>query len=141
MWDNVILAMIGLAGGSMVATGLFALITMLGLINRYAQDTGTAVNIIWYEECVIWGASLGSIIYIFQVPLPVGTLGLLVFGLFGGVYAGCLAISLAEIIKAFPIMIKRFHIEKGLGMIVLLLALGKAIGSLIYFFVLHYMGG
>lgn len=141
MWDNLILAVIGLAGGSVVATGLFALITMLGLVNRYAQDTGTAVDIVWYEECVIWGASLGSIIYIFQVPMPVGALGLAIFGFFGGIYAGCLAVSLAEIIKAFPIMIRRFHIGKGLGMMMLGLALGKGIGSIIYFFALNYMGG
>lgn len=137
----ILLAVTGFCGGVLVATGLFALITMLGIINRYAQDTKTAIDIIWYEECVIWGASLGSIIYIFDVSLNVGNVGIALFGLMGGIYAGCLSVALAEVIKAFPIMIKRINISRGVGTIILLFALGKGIGSIIYFFLLNYIGG
>lgn len=137
----VILAVTGFCGGVLVATGLFALITMLGIINRYAQDTKTAVDIMWYEECVIWGASLGSIIYIFDISLRVGNIGIAFFGLMGGIYAGCLSVALAEVIKAFPIMIKRINISRGIGTIILLFAISKGIGSLIYFFLLDYIGG
>lgn len=139
--NNILLLIIGFSGGAMVATGLFALITMLGIINRYAQDTNTANHIVWYEECVIWGASVGSIIYIYNVHIPAGTSGLIIFGIFGGIYAGCLSVALAETIKAIPVMINRINISKGLGTIVLLFALGKGIGSLIYFYFLNYIGG
>lgn len=138
---SVLLAVIGICGGIFTATGFFALITMLGLINRYAQDTRTAVDILWYEECVIWGVSLGSLWFVFAPSLPIGNLGLAFIGLLGGIYAGNLSVALAETIKAIPIMIRRTHISKGLGTIILLFALGKGLGSVVYFFLLNYFGG
>ena len=58
------LALIGGAGGFMVSGGMYALITTLGIINRFAQDTHTASQIILYEECVIWGATLGNVVFV-----------------------------------------------------------------------------
>jgi stage V sporulation protein AB len=138
---NVVLAVTGFSGGAFAATGFFALITMIGLVNRYAQKTRTAVNILWYEECVIWGVTIGSLWFVFEPVIPVGNVGLAIIGLFGGVYAGCLAVALAEIIKSIPIMLMRTKLSSGIGILMLAFALGKGIGSLIYFFWLNYLGG
>lgn len=138
---NALLAVIGICGGFFTATGFFALITMLGIINRYAQDTRTASDIIWYEECVIWGVTFGNLWFVFEPSLAIGTGGLAFLGLLGGIYAGCLAVALAETIKAIPIMVRRTGISKGLGVTILLFALGKGIGSVVYFFLLNYFGG
>mgnify|MGYP001335070195 CR=1 FL=1 len=51
--------LIGLSAGGVTATGLFALISSIGLINRYADVTNTTESIMLYEEMIIFGAGLG----------------------------------------------------------------------------------
>lgn len=134
----IILAVIGISGGILVSGGMYALITTLGIINRIAQDTHTAKDILVYEECVIWGAAIGNVLFIFDIQVPFGAAALVVFGLVGGIYAGCLAIALAEVIKTIPVYIMRTGLTKGFGIIILLMALGKGIGGFIYFFIFNY---
>lgn len=117
---------------------MYALVTTLGVINRIAQDTHTAKDIIIYEECVIWGAAVGNVISVFEPKVYVSGIVLVIFGLIGGIYAGCLAIALAEIIKTIPVFIMRSGVTKGFGYIILMMALGKGIGGIIYFFLLNY---
>lgn len=132
------LSVIGISGGILVSGGMYALITTLGIINRIAQDTHTAKDILIYEECVIWGAAIGNVIFVFDIMIPLGTVALVIFGLIGGIYAGCLAIALAEVIKTIPVYIMRTGLTKGFGIIILLMALGKGIGGLIYFFIFNF---
>ena len=133
----VLLFLVGVSGGILVSGGIYALITTLGIINRIAQDTHTAQDILLYEECVIWGATLGNILFVFDIKVPFGTPALIIFGFIGGIYAGCLAIALAEIIKTIPVFIMRSGITSGFGFLILMMALGKGIGGLIYFFVFN----
>lgn len=134
---NILLAFIGLAGGILVAGGMYALITTLGIINRIAQDTHTAQDILIYEECVIWGATFGNVLFVFDIQVPWGIAALVIFGLIAGIYAGCLAVALEEVIKTIPVFIMRTGISSGFGFIILMMALGKGIGGLIYFFVFN----
>ena len=46
---------VGAAAGLVTATGLFALISSIGLINRYADVTDTKEHIMLYEEMIIIG--------------------------------------------------------------------------------------
>lgn len=137
-WIMLLLGMIGVSAGILVSGGMYALITTLGIINRIAQDTHTAKDIVLYEECVIWGAAAGNILFVFDIRVPLGTAALIIFGLIGGIYAGCLAIALAEVIKTIPVYIMRTGLTKGFGLIILLMALGKGIGGLIYFFIFNF---
>ena len=43
----------GISSGLVTATGLFALISSIGLINRYADVTNTKEHILLYEEMII----------------------------------------------------------------------------------------
>ena len=63
---------VGAAAGLVTATGLFALISSIGLINRYADVTDTKEHIMLYEEMIIIGAGLGNIWDIFDLPLHAG---------------------------------------------------------------------
>lgn len=131
------LALIGGAGGFMVSGGMYALITTLGIINRFAQDTHTASKIFLYEECVIWGATLGNVVFVTGKIVPVGIIGLWVFGLVAGIYAGCLAVALAEVIKTIPVYMIRIRLTGGIGFVILMMAIGKCVGGIIYFFVFY----
>ena len=93
-----VLILIGLASGFAVASGVFAFITMLGIIPRLAARTNTANHVVWYETMIIAGGALGNIWIVFEIPMPLTSIFLAVYGLFAGVYVGCLVMALAEII-------------------------------------------
>lgn len=134
----VVQCCIGLSSGILVSGGMYALITTLGIINRFAQEMHTASDIIYYEECVIWGGTIGNILFVLNVHVPLGVAGYIIFGLAGGIYAGCLAIALAEMIKTIPVFIKRTALTTGIEYVILSMALAKGFGGLIYFFTFHY---
>lgn len=126
---NLILLFIGLAGGGVVSAGVFAFITMIGIFPRFADRTHTASYIYLYEQMVIWGGIIGNLVVIFGIHLPIGLIGLTFLGFFSGIYVGCLAIALAEVLNVFPIFVKRANLVCGLSWMVLALALGKCAGS------------
>ncbi len=63
----------------------------------------------------------------------IGTLFLLMFGVFAGIFVGCLALAIAEMLNTIPIFARRIGFRHGLGIAILAVALGKLTGSLIYF--------
>ena len=65
-----------------------------------------------------------------------GGLGL-IYGLFAGMFIGLFVVSLAENIKVMPILVKRTGVAKGIGLIILSMALGKSVGHIIYYLFLY----
>lgn len=125
----LILILIGLAGGFSIAGGTFAFIVMIGVLPRLAGKTHTAWASWQYENMVIAGGLLGNILYLFPVKIPVGYVGLAVFGVFTGIYVGCFAMALAEVLNIIPIFSRRIKLKAGLAIIITAIAVGKALGS------------
>lgn len=71
----------------------------------------------------------------------IGTAAVMVFGLFAGIFVGCLALAIAEMLDTIPIFARRIGFRHGLGIVVLSIALGKAAGSLLYFIKAVYLHG
>jgi stage V sporulation protein AB len=134
---QVLLGALALGGGIVSAAGIFALITALGIVNRFAKVTRTAGYVRLYEEMIIFGAAFGNLCFLFDWRLFLGMPGVVVFGLISGIYVGCFAVCLAEITKAVPVAVRRTRISSGLGFIVLAVALGKGIGNLVYYLYLY----
>ena len=130
-----LLAIIGFAGGLVVAAGVFAFITLLGVLNRLASKTNTAKHILLYENMVILGGILGNTWYIYQWDIPFGIIGLILFGLFSGIFVGCQAMALAEVLDVIPIFAKRIKIKYGMPYIVASIAIGKAVGAFFQLYV------
>lgn len=126
-----------LGGGILSAAGIFALLTSVGIVNRYAKVTHTAHHLRIYEEMIIFGASLGNLWFLFGPAINVGTAGVIIFGLIAGIYVGSFAVCLAESIKAIPVLVRRTRMAEGLGFLVLAIALGKGIGGLVYYIWLY----
>ena len=124
---------IGLAAGGFTAAGYFAVITSVGMINRIVDVTNTKAYIPYFEEVIIWGASLGKVWFIFDLPLPAGMPGAVLYGLLSGMFIGCLALAIAEMLDSIPIFARRISFRHGLGWAVLGMAAGKICGSLFYF--------
>ena len=126
---------IGLASGALIAGAVFAFIVKVGLVSRLAQKTGTADRIIFYEEALIAGGIFGTIMGFVNFNINIGRPLMIFFGLLTGVFFGCLAVSLAETLNVIPIMARRANLKRGLAIFMVCLAMGKAIGSLVYFLI------
>lgn len=81
------------------------------------------------------GAGAGFLVMLGNVS---GQLLLAAAGLSCGIFVGCLVMSLAETLKALPVLSRRLRLAVGLPYLLLAIAAGKCAGSLYYF--LHGIG-
>ncbi len=131
---TILLAGIGLASGVAVAGGVFAFISILGIIPRLCAKLRTASRVYSMETCIFLGGVAGCVVTVFQIPLTGGTAALGVFGLFAGIFVGCLAMALAETLKVFPVLARRTKLRVGLPLLIVAMAAGKFVGGLHQFF-------
>lgn len=134
MWTkNILLAFIGLSAGAAVAGGLFSFIIGLGVVSDFADRTHTGECILLYEDSVALGGILGNVFSIYQIAIPGGQWLAAIFGIFTGIFVGCWAMALAEILNMFPIFIRRMKLLQCIPYIILGIALGKGLGALLFF--------
>ena len=158
-----LLGVIGISSGLIVSAGVFTVLISVGLIPRFAGKMHVARKIFVLEEMVVAGTLIGGFFSIFgdwgQVGAfvrkhelfgsaategvwnLVGTVFLIVFGVFAGIFVGCLALAIAEMLNTIPIFARRIGFRHGLGIAILAVALGKLTGSIIYFTQQVYMYG
>ncbi len=134
MWAaNILLAIIGLSAGATAAGGLFSFIIGLGVVSDFADRTHTGEHVMLYEDSIALGGIAGTIFSIYKITIPYGAWLVPVFGIFGGIFVGCWAMALAEILNLFPIFIRRIKILRCIPYIILGIAIGKGIGAFIFF--------
>ena len=124
------LAIIGFAGGVSVAAGTFALITALGIVPRLAVRMGIAEHVYKLESAIVLGGTIGSLLSVYHFPMRIGDVGIIIFGLFSGIFVGCLSMALAEAVKVFPILCQRINLNYGIYLLIFMMAAGKALGTL-----------
>lgn len=124
------LAIIGFAGGVSVAAGTFALITALGIIPRLASRMGVAEHVYKLESAIVLGGTIGSLLSVYHFPMRIGDVGIIIFGLFAGIFVGCLSMALAEAIRVFPILCQRINLNYEIYLLIFMMAAGKALGTL-----------
>ncbi|RHP32391.1 stage V sporulation protein AB [Lachnotalea sp. AF33-28] len=130
---QLILAAVGLAAGGIISAGVFAFITIIGLVPRLAARTKTAKHVRLYEDIIVLGATAGNLTFFYHFPIFGGAVMGVVFGLFSGIFVGCLIMSLAETLDTVPTISRRIKLAVGLQYIILSIGLGKCVGSLLYF--------
>ena len=145
-WRIVLLWIIGISSGIMVSAGVFTVLFVVGLIPRFAGRTDTARCELFYEECLVFGAIIADILSVYPIEGSLGELTvqvphanvllttiLVLIGVFAGIFVGCLSIALSEVLDGIPIFARRVKLKMGVSIAVLAIALGKTVGSLIYF--------
>lgn len=148
---GIFLGVIGSSFGLLASAGVFTVLVSVGLIPRFAGKTHTSKKVFLYEEMVVCGTITGGLVSIFEKRLKIGEwilsrhllsetvwqgLGnglVAVYGLFAGMFVGCLALAIAEMLNSIPIFARRIGFRHGLGVAMLAVALGKLCGSLLYF--------
>ena len=126
MFRNLALIFVGLSAGGIIAAGVFAFLVIIGVFPRLIGKTGTKRHILLY----------GTIADLYEFPIPMAGFSSLFLGIFGlavGIFVGCLVMSLAETLKALPVISRRIYLAVGLQYLILSIALGKLAGSLAYF--------
>lgn len=79
------------------------------------------------------GAFLGNLLYLYQGGISLGTAGLVLMGIFSGIFLGSWIIALGEVVNVFSVLARRLELTRGIGLIILSIALGKTLGSLFFF--------
>ena len=113
---------------------LIALLIALGIISRFARQTNTGTYLWIYEMVIAAGGVFGTAWYLYGWQIPVGLIGLGIYGSGAGVFVGAWTMALTEIIDTVPIFMRRIYLKKGLVMIVWSLAFGHIAGSLLHIF-------
>lgn len=131
----LILILLGIGGGAVISGAVFAFIAIIGVVPRLAEKTKTNEYILFYENAIILGGIFGVLTLMFDFYLPIGIIPTMMYGLFIGIFYGCLAVSLAEVLNVIPILTRRTMLNKGIKYFIIALALGKALGAIIYYFV------
>ena len=146
--ESILLFISGISFGMLVSSGVLTVFISVGLIPRFAQKTKTASKICFYEDMVILGTIFGCITTVFysflKIQFEVGLPGLIflgTFGLFGGMFEGCVALAIAEMLDSIPIFTRRAGFHQGIRIFVAAVALGKITGSLFYFINSMYQYG
>ena len=135
MWiRQFVMGIIGFSSGAMVAGGLFGFIVSLGIISDLADRTKTGKYVLLYENAIVAGGIVGNILYMYELQVCQSAVVLGIFGLISGVFVGCWAMALAEILNVFPIFVRRGKLVRYVPYLILGIALGKGIGGLVYFY-------
>ena len=139
MWiKEIILAALGLICGAATAAGTFSLINSVGVVPRMSVKSSTAIHVTAYENAIIAGGITGNILSVFfDIPIRPGMWILAAGGIFAGIFVGCLAAALAEVLQVWPVIFRRIGLKKGLNAGMFCFAMGKLAGSLYFFLVLY----
>lgn len=148
---SLFLMIVGASFGLLAAAGVFTVFVAVGIVPRFAGRTHTGDKVVLYEEMVIFGSIAGGFISLFPeysqlgaflqgsfpaemaVWMGLGQLAQSIFGFFSGMFIGCLALAIAEMLDSIPIFARRISFRHGLGLAVLSMAAGKVCGSFFYF--------
>lgn len=136
---SLFLIIIGLSAGLGIAAGTFAFLFVIRVIPRMVQKAKIEHKIIYIENIVFRGIMFGTIMSLFSWKKKwlftlLGRSILTIAGLSAGIFVGCFAVALAEILDTFPIFFRRLHIKDDFGVVLIfVMAFGKMIGSLFFF--------
>lgn len=140
----IFLAVVAVCFGLLAASGVLTVLLAVGLMPRYIARVHKAEHIVLFENVIVLGTMLGTMVDLFGYLFPQNNLGLLGFGIrilygfFSGIFVGSLALAIAEMLDAFPIFFRRANITGGIRWIIFSIAVGKMVGSYIYFFLEFY---
>ncbi len=128
------LAIIGLSAGTVIAGGLFSFIVSLGVVSDLADRTHTGKYVQVYEDTITLGAIVGNLIFLQPPQFAFGEIFCVPIGLLIGIFVGCEIMALAEILNVFPILIRRVKLVKYVPYFIVMTALGKTVGEIIFAF-------
>lgn len=132
---EVLLALACLASGIAIAGGYFAFISLIGIFPKLLEKIKGARHYILVECLLAYGAAAANVIYLFNIPCHVTWVGFSFICFMGGIFVGCLAGALTEVLNVLPIASRRLGLRRYMPYVIYALAAGKLAGSLISTFI------
>lgn len=126
---------IAFANGLAVGSGLVAFLAIIGLVPRLAEVTHTERNLCCYEIIMVCGSTLAALEPAMPIKLNLPAIFTIIPGIFMGLFVGCLAAALAEVLNVLPVMTRRVGLLAHIRFLLLAMIVGKVVGSLIYWLV------
>lgn len=130
-------AFAGFSEGFSVGTAMIAFLTILDIVPRLAQLTNTESHISVYEITIVMTTTILSLVAFLGIHIHVGKLMIICIGLLMGTFVGLLASALTEVTNVIPVIVNRFQLHNYVKYILIALAGGKIVGSLIYWIVVN----
>lgn len=124
---------IGFAAGTVLAGGLVAFISVIGVVPLMTYRTKTKDHALLYENVIAVGSIIGSILTMWDFTIKTPAVLIIIFGFAFGNFTGVLIIALAEVLDVMPILDRRIKLKKGIALIVYAFAAGKLVGALYYY--------
>lgn len=132
---NILLVIIGLAGGIAVGSGFVAFITVLNIIPRLTQLVKGFKYLTFFQNGLIIGAVFFTWIDLRGVNFNIPVIVTLFIGVFSGVFIGMLAAALTEVLNVLPILAKRLNMADVLLFLLMAMVFGKILGSLFHWII------
>ncbi len=133
MWiKQLLMAVFGFGAGVGLAGGFFALLIALGIISRFAHQTNTGQFIWLYDMFIAAGGIFGTAWYLYHWEIPIGIIGLGIYGSAAGLFVGAWTMALTEVIDTIPILMRRVYLKVGLTAAVWSIAIGHTLGSFLH---------
>ncbi|HCC07373.1 MAG TPA: hypothetical protein DEP72_04355 [Clostridiales bacterium] len=133
---EIVMMFIGFGAGAAIGLAVTAFIISVGIITKMVNVTGTKKYNNLYQNMILIGITTGTLAMIIDINFHINEVWLGILGFFSGVFVGIVAISLVEIINVLPVIKERIRIRTGLVYVVISIALGKMVGSIIYWTVM-----
>lgn len=136
---SLYMMLVGFSAGIGVAAGTFAFLIVIRVIPRMVQKAKLEHRVITIENMIVKGILFGTVLSLFTwrkkwLYWLLGKTMLTFFGISAGIFTGCIAVALAEILDTFPIFFRRIKLNpKYCEGLLFIMALGKMIGSFFYF--------
>lgn len=127
----VLLALACFASGVAISGGYFAFISLIGIFPKLLEKVKGARHYMLIECLLAYGAATANVLYLFNIPVHITWAGFAFVALFGGIFVGCLAGALTEVLNVLPIASRRFSVRRHMPYVIYGLAAGKLIGSII----------
>ena len=132
--EQIGLAFIGFAGGIAVGSGFVAFITVLDIVPRLHQLTGSPERVISSAYAITAGVVFWTCVDFFDWRMPFLSFSQTFVGLLAGCFIGLLAAALTEVINVLPILARRLQLQKWMVYLLVAMVFGKITGSLLQWF-------
>lgn len=128
-------SLIGLSTGITIGSAAAAFFTLLNFISRMIQVMNAKKRINLYQNSVVLGATICSLMYFFHMSLKLYKIFSSLISLVMGIFVGMFSSALAEVLNVMPVLSKKLKVKHKLKYIKISLLFGKVLGALWYWLV------
>lgn len=132
---SLIVILVGFCGGVATGGGLVAFLAVLGVITRVIEILNNKQYLIASKIIILLGVVSSSFMYFLNLTVSLPKITALLIGVIMGIFVGMIVGALAETLDIVTSITDILDIPKWIYLIVLVIILGKVLGSVLYWIV------